>query len=311
MSQLRQRARNGQSTAEDKVAQKPLKAPEVIAADGDRVDRGRWRSGLEVCCALLVPSSAASSSPSPPDPPSPELTLTKFYLLYLWLSHPNVPTLLRYLAYATAVIATADVLRFRFAWFERAYEGLLGYFMRESERHAVNGTIYYLVGVLWCLSLYPRDIACLSIIMLSLCDTSASVFGRLFGRYTPRLPFSGTLFGAKKSLAGTLAAIGMGMAASHVFWSRFAQRGDEGDVSWVAARVASGWSGRVNRDPLGHWGIRRLPNPNSTLDLHTLVVVNGLTAGLAEAIDFFGFDDNLSLPVLFGFFCWLSMYILG
>jgi hypothetical protein len=28
----------------------------------------------------------------------------------------------------------------------------------------------------------------------------------------------------------------------------------------------------------------------------------------AQAIDFFGFDDNLSLPVLFGFFCWLSMY---
>lgn len=27
---------------------------------------------------------------------------------------------------------------------------------RESERHAVNGTLYYLVGVLWCLSLYPR-----------------------------------------------------------------------------------------------------------------------------------------------------------
>ncbi|BGO91656.1 hypothetical protein NBRC10512_008104 [Rhodotorula toruloides] len=292
MSNLRHRTRNGQAIAEDKVAQKPLKAPEGIAVEGDRVDKGRWRSGLEIPRKLLHSSIA-------------------LVVLYLWLSHPNLLTLLRYLAYATTVIATADVLRFRFAWFERAYEGLLGYFMRESERHAVNGTIYYLVGVLWCLSFYPRDIACLSIIMLSLCDTSASVFGRLFGRYTPRLPFSGTLFGAKKSLAGTLAAIGVGMAASYVFWSRFAVQGDEGDVSWVAARVASSWRGRVNQDPLRAWGIRRLPNPQSTLDLHTLVVVNGLTAGLAEAIDFFGFDDNLSLPVLFGFFCWLSMYILG
>lgn len=82
--------------------------------------------------------------------------------------------------------------------------------------------------------------------------------------------------------------------------------------------------------------LTRFDSSGSTLDIRTLVVVNGLTAGLAEvsvqgrgsgaaheiarlttvasclpcaqAIDFFGFDDNLSLPVLFGFFCWLSMY---
>lgn len=195
---------------------------------------------------------------------------------------------------------------------------------------AVNGTIYYLVGVCWCLSLYPRgespfvsrpgglhsdaqplaphtDIAVLSIIMLSLCDTSASVFGRLFGRYTPPLPLSGTLFGAKKSLAGTAAAVLVGMSASYVFWAQFAAKGDEGDVSWVPARLQSAWRGPVNPDPWGEFGLARLPNPQryvwswvevraegavltirlrahprSTLDLRTLVVVNGLTAGLAE-----------------------------
>ncbi|POY75142.1 hypothetical protein BMF94_1773 [Rhodotorula taiwanensis] len=249
-------------------------------------------------------------------------------VLWLWLSHPSLVVLIRSLGATTLVIGTADVLRFRFAWFEQAYEKALGYFMRESERHAVNGTIYYLVGVVWCLSFYPRDIAVLSIIMLSLCDTSASVFGRLFGRYTPPLPLSGRLFGAKKSLAGTTAAVLVGMTASYVFWSKFAARGDEGDVSWVVARLQSGWRGKVNEDPWIGWGLKRLPNPQSTLDLRTLAIVNGLTAGLAEvsnsglfvlsavpdlgqervAIDFFGFDDNLSLPVLFGFFCWLSMY---
>lgn len=97
--------------------------------------------------------------------------------------------------------------------------------------------------------------------MLSLCDTSASVFGRLFGRYTPRLPFAGSLFGAKKSLAGTLAAVAVGMTASYYFWTRFAAIGDEGDVSWLQARMASAWRGRLNPDPLGAWGIKRLPNP--------------------------------------------------
>ncbi|BGP55838.1 hypothetical protein JCM8202_002646 [Rhodotorula sphaerocarpa] len=287
-SSLRQRAtrlQNGQATAEDKADELPLQAP-------DRVDRGRWRSGLEIPRKLLHSSIAA-------------------LVLWLWLSHPNMRVLIRSLAAATGAIATLDVLRFRYAWFERKYENALGYFMRESERHAVNGTIYYLVGVCWCLSLYPRDIAVLSIIMLSLCDTSASVFGRLFGRYTPPLPLSGTLFGAKKSLAGTAAAVLVGMSASYVFWAQFAAKGDEGDVSWVPARLQSAWRGPVNPDPWGEFGLARLPNPQSTLDLRTLVVVNGLTAGLAEAIDFFGFDDNLSLPVLFGLFCWLSMYLLG
>ncbi|GAA5901202.1 hypothetical protein JCM6882_006142 [Rhodosporidiobolus microsporus] len=290
-------AQNGQPTGEDKGAQPPLRdidkrsssTPNGSAA---RVDKGRWRSGLEIPRKLLHSSIA-------------------LIVLALWVNHIPVPLILRTLSWATVVIGGADLLRFQSRRFERAYEGLLGYFMRESERHAINGTLYYLIGVLLCLSLYPRDIAVLSIIQLSLCDTSASVFGRLFGRYTPRLPLSGTLFGRKKSLAGTVAAVLTGTAAAYVFWSRFAARGDEGDVSWVEARVGSGWRGEVMRDPLERWGVRRLPNPQSTLPLGTLVVVNGLTAGLAEAIDFFGLDDNLSLPVLFGLFCWASMWVLG
>ncbi|GAA5820396.1 hypothetical protein JCM11251_005609 [Rhodosporidiobolus azoricus] len=287
-------AANGQSTGEDKLAQQPLKSPPKPNADGtgERVDKGRWRSGLEIPRKLLHSSIAG-------------------VVLFLWVKHTPVPLILRYLSCATVVIGGADLLRFQSRTFERAYEGLLGYFMRESERHAVNGTLYYLIGVLLCLSLYPRDIAVLSIIQLSLCDTSASIFGRLFGRFTPALPLAGTLFGKKKSLAGTVAAVVTGTVASYVFWSRFASVGDEGDVSWVVARKASGWKGGVMDDPLGEWGVRRLPNPQSTLPLETLVIVNGLTAGLAEAIDFFGLDDNLSLPVLFGLFCWASMWVLG
>ncbi|GAA5821617.1 hypothetical protein JCM3770_005700 [Rhodotorula araucariae] len=294
--QLRSRARpqNGHPTADLKLAQpragESQSAP--LAQVPPRVDRGRWRSGLEIPRKLLHSSIAG-------------------VVIYLWTSHQAVPKILSTLAVATAIVGTADLLRFRSTWFEHTYENALGYFMRESERHAVNGTIYYLVGVLWCLSLYPRDIAVLSIIMLSLCDTSASVFGRLFGRYTPRLPFAGSLFGAKKSLAGTLAAVAVGMVASYFFWSRWAALGDEADVSWLPARMASAWKGKANEAPLAAWGVQRLPNPQSSLDLSTLVIVNGLTAGLAEAIDFFGFDDNLSLPVFFGLFCWASMYFLG
>ncbi|GAA6064035.1 hypothetical protein JCM10212_001461 [Sporobolomyces blumeae] len=258
----------------------------------DRVDRGRWRSGLEIPRKLLHSSVA-------------------LLVTWLWLSHPSVPQLLRIFGVATLVIVTVDLLRFNSQSFERTYESVLGWFMRESERHNINGTIYYLVGVLICLSFYPRDIAVLSIIILSLCDTSASVFGRLFGKYTPRLPFSGTLFGRSKSLAGTLAAMTTGSIASYVFWTRYATRGDELDLSWVPGRRGSTWTGPANRAPWLEYGVGRLPNPNSTLDAVKLAVLNGGMAGLAEAIDFFGMDDNLSLPVLFGLFSWASMWFLG
>jgi diacylglycerol kinase (CTP) len=36
--------------------------------------------------------------------------------------------------------------------------------MRESERDKVNGVVWYLVGVVWVLGLYPRDVAVVSIL---------------------------------------------------------------------------------------------------------------------------------------------------
>ncbi|KAI5476325.1 diacylglycerol kinase [Pseudohyphozyma bogoriensis] len=255
----------------------------------DRVDRGRVRSGLEIPRKLLHSSISIG-------------------VTFLWLNHPNVPLIIRTVAIFLAFVVACDVARFRSMAFEVQYEKYLGYFMRESERDRVNGVIFYLVGVLVCLTFYPRDIACLSIMILSICDTSASVFGRLFGRFTPKLPFSGTLFGAKKSLAGTLACIATGTLTAYVFWSQLAIPGDEGDLSWLPGRMASEWKGSRTGRPT--W-IPGLPTPESTLGVRELAVINGVVAGVAEAIDLWGLDDNLTLPVLFGFGCWAVMWVIG
>lgn len=37
--------------------------------------------------------------------------------------------------------------------------------MRECEKDGINGVVWYLVGVLWVLKLYPRDVAVVSILM--------------------------------------------------------------------------------------------------------------------------------------------------
>lgn len=120
--------------------------------------------------------------------------------------------------------------------------------------------------------------------LLSICDTSASVFGRLFGKWTGALPFSGSLFGAKKSVAGTISAVITGALASYIFWSRYATRGDEGDLSWLPAKLLSEWKDPVSVQPTF---LPRLPSPQSTLGLVPLALLNGAVAGVAEVSSFF------------------------
>ena len=98
------------------------------------------------------------------------------------------------LSSAMLIIVPADILRLNFPPFERTYERVLGFLMRESEKvrqyrtHCAtphlfrtkylltsslrfgpqkhtNGVIWYIIGVVFVLSLYPLDIAVLSILM--------------------------------------------------------------------------------------------------------------------------------------------------
>lgn len=52
----------------------------------------------------------------------------------VYLYHPSVPVLVRGFSVALAIIISADLLRFKYPAFEKFYEGVLGYFMREEER---------------------------------------------------------------------------------------------------------------------------------------------------------------------------------
>lgn len=44
--------------------------------------------------------------------------------------------------------------------------------------------------------------------------------------------------------------------------------------------------------------IPRLPDPHSTLSFDALTVICGLIGGLSEAIDVYGLDDNLVIPLV-------------
>jgi diacylglycerol kinase (CTP) len=62
------------------------------------------------------------------------------------------------------VVTIADYLRFNFPTIREIWETNFGFLMRESERDKINGVVYYLIGVIFVLVAYPREIAVVSIL---------------------------------------------------------------------------------------------------------------------------------------------------
>lgn len=83
---------------------------------------------------------------------------------------------------------------------------LFSYLIERLEREGTfpgKGTIFFFIGVLFCLEFFGRDIAITSIVVLSVLDSVSTIAGINFGKHK--------IYG-KKSLEGTLA----GIAASTV-----------------------------------------------------------------------------------------------
>ena len=193
-------------------------------------------------------------------------------------------------------IALTDVIRHRYWQVNRFYIRCLGAFMRESEVDGYNGVISYLLGAWIVMRFCPKDVGVVSILLLSWCDTAASTFGRLWGHLTPKIRKG-------KSLAGTIAACATGILTAVLWW---------------------GWLGPLYADlnqgdnAFAFQGVLRLPaqvqhslglSPaQSTVTGYTALgvmsVITGLIASGSEALDLFGWDDNLTIPVLCGAGLW-------
>lgn len=200
-------------------------------------------------------------------------------------------------------IGTVDILRHHYPTLNRIYVRSLGALMRESEVDGYNGTIWYLLGALISLHFFPKDISTISILLLSWCDTAASTFGRLYGRYTIRLRKG-------KSLAGSLAACLAGIATAALFWGVIVPytgplpndppEGNmfKGTLQCPARiRLLLGWS--------ADQGI-----VSGSLALGLMSVVTGVIASLSEFVDVYNWDDNLTIPLFssIGLWCFLKTF---
>jgi diacylglycerol kinase (CTP) len=218
-----------------------------------------------------------------------------FFVVWLYIGGTQTSAVPPYLMSALIPITITDWLRHKYTSVNKFYVRALGALMRESEYAGWNGVIFYLLGAWLVLFFCPKDTAVMSVLLLSWCDTAASTFGRLWGRYTPRLRKG-------KSLAGSLAAFFVGVATSYFFYGWLVQSIGPmpGDENFMFKGVLS-----LPSSVAGALGLTKAQaSIGGPLALGVVSVWSGLVGSVSELIDVFGWDDNLTIPVLSGLGMW-------
>jgi len=227
-----------------------------------------------------------------------------FFTIWAYVYGLQTPNIYPYLMTALVPIATIDYVRFKSPSFNRLYVRVVGAFMRETEFEGWNGVIWYLLGAWIVLRFFPKDIGVMGILLLSWCDTAASTVGRAYGRYTPRIRRG-------KSLAGSLAAFLVGVITAVGFWGWLAPRNGPfpEDVNWPFMFTGTLSLPASVRDLAGLSETQA--SISGGLALAVMSLWTGFAASASEVIDVFGWDDNLTIPVLSGIGMWGFLKIFG
>ncbi|CDK27070.1 unnamed protein product [Kuraishia capsulata CBS 1993] len=205
-----------------------------------------------------------------------------FITLYLYTQGIQIQRLVVPLFAGFFGVSALDLIRFRSKRFNDLYCAAVGFLMREKEVNSYNGVIWYLLGLALVFVSQKKDVAVMSVLLLSWSDTAASTFGRAFGHLTPKVV-------GNKSLAGSTAAAITGVLASYLFYGYFIPHYPQVNV---------------NVD-LGYVPAKNL------LNIHVFSLLAGLIAAVSESIDLFGWDDNFTIPVLSGGFFWVVLKLTG
>ena len=227
-----------------------------------------------------------------------------FFTIWLYVSGVQTNAITPWLMTALVPIATMDYLRHRYPSLNRLYVRVMGALMRESEYDGWNGVIWYLLGAWIVLGFFHKDVGVMGILLLSWCDTAASTVGRAYGRYTPRIRRG-------KSLAGSLAAFAVGVITAASFWGVLAPRTGPfvDDVDWPFMFTGTLRLPGSLRDVIGLTEAQA--SITGTIALVVMSLWTGFVASASEVVDIFGWDDNLTIPVLSGLGMWGFLKIFG
>ncbi|PBP20918.1 cytidylyltransferase, partial [Diplocarpon rosae] len=227
-----------------------------------------------------------------------------FFTIWLYVSGVQTNAITPWLMSALVPIAATDYLRHQYPPLNRFYVRVLGALMRETEYAGWNGVIWYLLGAWIVLGFFPKDVGVMGILLLSWCDTAASTIGRAYGRYTPRIRRG-------KSLAGSLAAFAVGVITAASFWGWLGPRTGPftDDIDWPFMFTGTLALPAIVREAFGL--SRAQASISSGLALGVMSLWTGFVASASEVVDIFGWDDNLTIPVLSGIGMWGFLKVFG
>ncbi|RKP32791.1 hypothetical protein METBISCDRAFT_25362 [Metschnikowia bicuspidata] len=162
-----------------------------------------------------------------------------------------------------------DVVRLNFPAVNDLVLPYVRHFIRKYEATLWNGIVFFLAGAGLVLSYAPKDVAVVSIVLLSWADTAASTVGRAFGRYTPSVR-------CDKSLAGCLASAFTGLCVCYFFYGyivpRYPEVNTTNELLWAAE--------------------------TSKLNIHVFALITAFITSFSEFVDIGLVDDNFTIPVL-------------
>ncbi|PBP18299.1 hypothetical protein BUE80_DR011014 [Diplocarpon rosae] len=227
-----------------------------------------------------------------------------FFTIWLYVSGVQTNAITPWLMSALVPIAATDYLRHQYPPLNRFYVRVLGALMRETEYAGWNGVIWYLLGAWIVLGFFPKDVGVMGILLLSWCDTAASTIGRAYGRYTPRIRRG-------KSLAGSLAAFAVGVITAASFWGWLGPRTGPftDDIDWPFMFTGTLALPAIVREAVGL--SRTQASISGGLALGVMSLWTGFVASASEVVDIFGWDDNLTIPVLSGIGMWGFLKVFG
>lgn len=204
---------------------------------------------------------------------------TGAFTIWLYAHGYNQKQLVIPLIVLALICFLQDFIRFRNpafnSWFIKTY----GFMMRDSERDKYNGILFFLMGIILTSGFLPKDLAFVCNLLLSWADTSALFLGRMYGRYTPKIPFA-----RSKSLAGCMASFATGVISCYLVYGLLIPKyGSAVDLP-----------GEIFYN-----------SETSTLNLHFFAGLTGIIASFSECVNIYEIDDNFTIPVISGIFLYI------
>jgi dolichol kinase len=108
--------------------------------------------------------------------------------------------LLIWLSIATFMVATIDIIRFFSSTANQIFMRFFAVILRAHERKSISGATYLMMSALTVVILFDKTIVIPSILFVVLCDSTAAIVGKKFGKIH--------IF--QKTLEGSLAFFAMG-----------------------------------------------------------------------------------------------------